>query len=706
MKWDHTSHRTFVSDTFTLDTSNLENAKPGSGHTDYRCPACAEEGSDTNGDNLRVFDSGAFVCIKYQEDGDDKIEHNRRIFKLCGRVPAGAKPATPPEKPVRIFSTLEDAVGLPKHLYLYPKNGKEFAAVGRFHKCDGTKAFVQVRRVEKGWQRKAPLELMPLYQQEAITPTGILYVVEGEKCQEAATSIGLNATTSAGGASAPEKTDWTPLAGREVCILPDNDEAGREYAKKVTDLLHNLTPPAVVKVVNLPTDIKGGDIADLVSNCKSAEDRESMVKEIAELEAKAVPVQASEPIQPPSEDGFDTFTFSDLRSYTVDQSSHIIGEGWIRRKCMCLITAGTGLGKSVLVEQLACCVASGVSFMTMTVSRPYRVLLVEAENDAENLQRDILSIVKNVTPKICPVLVEANLKIANVYGSNPDELSKWLSNKIDAFKPDLIIIDPYQSYIGEAELNSSEAFSGFVRRVDPIIRKANCAWVLVDHTPKPRDRKEWTSRESVYMAAGHSNKSNFARTSCELYQADDEGLFKLLFSKNRERTGLTDCDGKLLKFLFVEHSKNRHEPWWKISDLQARPVVKPKSKHFDLITQFDLKNPGLSIREISTKTGIPKSSVYEILGNRTLNENKPVQKLSFVRPVPIGTPDSRTVQGTLSDGQHSGQSRTVPDSCSEEAIPPEKVAIEVKNAVPFETDEDDEFAGLGDELANQKPAPK
>ena len=42
------------------------------------------------------------------------------------------------------------------------------------------------------------------------------------------------ATTSGAADSAP-KADWRPLAGRDVTIWPDNDEAGQRYADAVAD---------------------------------------------------------------------------------------------------------------------------------------------------------------------------------------------------------------------------------------------------------------------------------------------------------------------------------------------------------------------------------------------------------------------------------------------------------------------------------------
>jgi hypothetical protein len=44
------------------------------------CPACREIGKDNKGDNLRLYSSGAYHCIAFQNDK----EHNSRVFALVG----------------------------------------------------------------------------------------------------------------------------------------------------------------------------------------------------------------------------------------------------------------------------------------------------------------------------------------------------------------------------------------------------------------------------------------------------------------------------------------------------------------------------------------------------------------------------------------------------------------------------------------------
>ena len=108
-----------------------------------------------------------------------------------------------------------------------------------------------VSRIADGWMIRAMPEPRPLYRLTDLAGAKRVFVVEGEKCTDAARSVGLISTTSAGGAGAAAKTDWTPLAGKEVIVLPDNNEAGKRYASDVARILAKLERPATVKSVEL-----------------------------------------------------------------------------------------------------------------------------------------------------------------------------------------------------------------------------------------------------------------------------------------------------------------------------------------------------------------------------------------------------------------------------------------------------------------------
>ena len=48
---------------------------------------------------------------------------------------------------------------------------------------------------------------------------------------ELARKLGWTATCNRGGAGKAHLADWSPLAGNDVVVLPDNDDAGRDHAR-------------------------------------------------------------------------------------------------------------------------------------------------------------------------------------------------------------------------------------------------------------------------------------------------------------------------------------------------------------------------------------------------------------------------------------------------------------------------------------------
>ncbi|SFH38298.1 putative DNA primase/helicase [Nitrosospira sp. Nsp14] len=81
----------------------------------------------------------------------------------------------------------------------------------------------------------------PLYRlhQLHLRPNDVVFLVEGEKCADELETLGLLATTS-GGADSFEKADFKPLAGRNVVLWRDNDEAGKRWALAITRKLRAL----------------------------------------------------------------------------------------------------------------------------------------------------------------------------------------------------------------------------------------------------------------------------------------------------------------------------------------------------------------------------------------------------------------------------------------------------------------------------------
>jgi putative DNA primase/helicase len=256
-----------------LVLSKLPDARPaGEGRWSARCPAHDDAHASLSiglGDDGKVL-----LCCHARCALPDIL----RAIGISERDLFPPKP-TPPARPrspraPHIYPAAEagaEAIGRRVKGRLvgsWPYHGSDGAEVLRVLRfaLPGDKTYRPIHPVCGGWAEGDPPGPLPVYGLPSLNGAGTIFAVEGEKCADAARSIGLCATTSAHGAGSAHKTDWAPLAGRDVVILPDADDGGEGYASDVAAILTGLNPPAKVKIVRLPQlpEGSGADIADWV----------------------------------------------------------------------------------------------------------------------------------------------------------------------------------------------------------------------------------------------------------------------------------------------------------------------------------------------------------------------------------------------------------------------------------------------------------
>ena len=159
------------------------------------------------------------------------------------------------------------------------------------------------------------------------------------RCIDALMHKGIVTTTAMGGAAtALDKTDWSPLAGKTVIVWPDHDEAGTRYANVVVPNLLGIG--ARVRRIEVPDDKpQKWDAADAMA--------EGI--DVHALLASAMPVANIHPRQP-----FDITQWRAYERFTGDpQPRRWLIEGVFPMAQAALVAAGGGVGKSFLLLALA-----------------------------------------------------------------------------------------------------------------------------------------------------------------------------------------------------------------------------------------------------------------------------------------------------------------------------------------------------------------
>ncbi|WP_298356922.1 ATP-binding protein [Rhodoblastus sp.] len=182
--------------------------------------------------------------------------------------------------------TYKDSTGLLGYILRFdPPSGKEFRPLALWRPASGGAPV---------WRWQAWPEPRPLYRLDrlAARPSAPVVLCEGEKAADAAARLLPDhvCIASPNGSRAARKADWTPLAGRQVVIWPDADEAGQKYSHEAALCLAE-AGAASVSLIAPPADATAGwDAADALADGWTPAQAEALIR-------------AARPFKPPAAQG-------------------------------------------------------------------------------------------------------------------------------------------------------------------------------------------------------------------------------------------------------------------------------------------------------------------------------------------------------------------------------------------------------------------
>jgi hypothetical protein len=227
-------------------------------------------------------------------------------------------------------------------------------------------------------------------------PDGTVFVCEGEKDADRVAALGHRTTCVAAGKWTEECV--TALAGRDVIILEDNDDAGHVKALAAAQALHGTAN--TIRIVLLPNLPDKGDVSDwLDADPRRAEKFVDVCCDVrawtpddvaanaaAEAVEKDTRAETSAESKPASEPP--PLPFIDIAAWdgaTVPEREWVVQDR-VPLKNVTLLSGEGGVGKSIVSLHLAVATVLGRDWLS-ALPTPGPAIVVCCEDDADELHR-------------------------------------------------------------------------------------------------------------------------------------------------------------------------------------------------------------------------------------------------------------------------------------------------------------------------------
>ncbi len=261
-----------------------------------------------------------------------------------------------------------------------------------YHDVDGRLLFQVCRMKPKGFMQRRPDGKggwiwdvkgirRVLYRLPEIIKANEILIVEGEKDADNLSKLGFTATTNPMG-TGKWKADYNEsLKGKDVVLIPDNDEAGRKHMDQVEKELQGVVKS--LKRLDLPRLKSKGDVSDFIKVCGD---------EVHATERLAFIIEGARPRETRKTLPIE-FSAIELMSMELPDQRwavpDILPEG-------CSILAGKPkMGKSILCLNLAVAVSTGGKAFGKTDVEKGGVLYLAMEDTARRLKARLEIILQN-----------------------------------------------------------------------------------------------------------------------------------------------------------------------------------------------------------------------------------------------------------------------------------------------------------------------
>jgi len=340
----------------------------------------------------------------------------------------------------------------------------------------------------------------------AVEECRTVYICEGEKDVGTLESHGLVGTCNPGGAGRgkwlPEYCE--PFRDAVVWIVADNDPPGQAHARTIRDSLIGIAADITIAEAKV-----GKDVTDHFTAGYTLDDL--LITWQSELELK--PVLAPDLIE---------FLAA------ADDPYDWIVPGLLERGDRLILTGFEGLGKSMLVRQLAVCAAAGVNpFRHDRRHDPARVLLVDCENSQSQSRRKLRPIANSAEWLNAPVGNGWMHLIHRPEGIDltREEDAAWFLERVTAHQPDILFIGPFYR-LHNANMNDEQVARRVVAVLDAGRAINNCVLITEAHAGHGEAGKSRSVRPTGSSLLLRWPEFGYGLAPSVFDQPDEHGNFK------------------------------------------------------------------------------------------------------------------------------------------------------------------------------------
>lgn len=258
----------------------------------------------------------------------------------------------------------------------------------------------------------------------------------------------------------------------------------------------------------------------------------------------------------------------------------------------------SGMGKSLVIQEIAACAATGKSILGFPPIEPLKVLYLDNENSIEG---DVLPRFEDMGFKKDELDNLAYLSFPQIPSLNLKEGGEIFAQLLERFQPKLVILDTFSRFI-EGDENQAITVQEFYRQCGQTMKRQKIAYIRIDHMGKDEEKK----------VRGSIAKRDDVDLIWKMKEVSPNSRYELINEKSRpllpEKKLILDRTTKPLAHRILSGTD-----WVSL-------IAKAESaeKALELVTQFAKENPTSRLGRTAVWNALKSKCISEGIDRKTM----------------------------------------------------------------------------------------